>query len=92
MLLETKTIRTEVNGILQLATPLLRQKDMPQLHAPKESVMPNLRSVEECLLKDPVKAETYRAECQSSVVCVMCSRLLCPYLVCLLSLFHVIMS
>ncbi len=30
--------------------------------------------------------------CQGSVVCVMCSRLLCPYLVCFLSLFHVIMS
>ncbi len=27
---------------------------------------------------------------QSSVVCVMCSRLLCPYLVCFLSLFRVI--
>ncbi len=31
-------------------------------------------------------------KCQSSVVCVMCSRLLCPYLVCFLSLFNVIMS
>ncbi len=30
--------------------------------------------------------------CQGSVVCVMCFRLLCPYLVCFLSLFHVIMS
>ncbi len=30
--------------------------------------------------------------CQGSVVCVMCSRLMCPYLVCFLSLFHVIMS
>ncbi len=30
--------------------------------------------------------------CQSSVVCVMCSRLLCPYLVCFLSLFNVIMT
>ncbi len=30
--------------------------------------------------------------CQGSVVCVMCSRLLCPYMVCFLSLFHVIMS
>ncbi len=61
-LLEAKTIHTEVNGILRLATPLLRHKDMPQLHAPKESVMPNLRSIEKRLLKDPVKAETYRAE------------------------------
>ncbi len=30
--------------------------------------------------------------CQGSVLCVMCSRLLCPYMVCFLSLFHVIMS
>ncbi len=30
--------------------------------------------------------------CQGYVVCVMCSCLLCPYLVCFLSLFHVIMS
>ncbi len=30
--------------------------------------------------------------CQSSVVCVMCSRLMFPYLVCFLSLFHVIIS
>ncbi len=30
--------------------------------------------------------------CQGSVVCVMCSRLLCPYLVCFLSLFDVIIS
>ncbi len=29
--------------------------------------------------------------CQSSVVCVMCSRLLCPYLVCFLSLLSVIL-
>ncbi len=30
--------------------------------------------------------------CQGSVVCVICSCLLCPYLVCFLSLFHVIIS
>ncbi len=30
--------------------------------------------------------------CQSSVVCVMCSRLMCPYLVCFLSSSSVIMS
>ncbi len=30
--------------------------------------------------------------CQGSVVCVMCSRLLCPYLVCFLSLSDVIIS
>ncbi len=61
-ILEAKTIRTEVNGILRLAIPLLQQKDMPQLHAPKVSVMHNLRSIEKLLFKDPLKAETYRAE------------------------------
>ncbi len=30
--------------------------------------------------------------CQTSVVCVLCSRLLFPYMVCFLSSFHVIMS
>ncbi len=30
--------------------------------------------------------------CQSSAVCVLCSRLLCPYLVCFLSLLSVIIS
>ncbi len=30
--------------------------------------------------------------CQGSVVCVMCFRLLCPYLVCFLSSSEVIMS
>ncbi len=30
--------------------------------------------------------------CQGSVVCVMCSRLMCPYLVCFLSSLSVIMS
>ncbi|XDV33330.1 hypothetical protein PO909_003765 [Leuciscus waleckii] len=66
-LLETKTIHTEVNGILRLGTPLLRQKSMPRLHAPKESVMPNLRSIEKRLLKDPVKAKTYSAEMEKLI-------------------------
>ncbi len=45
---------------------------------------------------DDVDWDMFRASssdvCQSSVVCIMCSRLMCPYLVCFLSLFHVIMS
>ncbi len=32
------------------------------------------------------------SNCQGSVVCVMCSRLMCPYLVCFLSSLSVIMS
>lgn len=39
-LLETKTIHTEVEGVTRLVTPLLRHKDMPQLYAPVDSVMP----------------------------------------------------
>ncbi len=35
---------------------------------------------------------TCMSYCQSSVMCVFCSRLLCPYLVCFLSLFSVIIS
>ncbi|KAK3544494.1 hypothetical protein QTP86_013150 [Hemibagrus guttatus] len=35
---------------------------MPLLNAPKESVLPTLRSVERRLLKDPIKAEVYKEE------------------------------
>ncbi len=34
----------------------------------------------------------YTNICQSSVVCVLCSRLMFPYLVCFLSLLSVIIS
>lgn len=39
---------------------LLRVKDMPKLQA----VIPNLRSTETRLAKDPIKLEAYRAEIQ----------------------------
>ncbi len=61
-LLDRKTRILEMEGIYRLATPLLRRKDMPLLSAPKESVLPTLRSVERRLLKDPVKAEVYEEE------------------------------
>ncbi|XP_073722599.1 uncharacterized protein [Misgurnus anguillicaudatus] len=61
-LLDLKTLTQEIDGIKRLATPLLRRKDMPLLNAPKESVLPTLRSVERRLLKDPGKAEVYREE------------------------------
>ncbi len=41
ILLETKTARVNVDGVLRYATPLLRKPDMPQLKAPKESVLPH---------------------------------------------------
>ncbi|KAK3542977.1 hypothetical protein QTP70_008513 [Hemibagrus guttatus] len=61
-LLEMKTLTLEIEGINRLATPLLRHKDMPLLNAPKESVLPTLRSVERRLLEDPIKAEVYKEE------------------------------
>ncbi|XP_067260302.1 uncharacterized protein [Chanodichthys erythropterus] len=61
-LLDLKTITQEIEGVHRLATPLLRHKDMPLLNAPRDSVLPTLRSVERRLLKDPEKAETYRTE------------------------------
>ncbi|KAM9825435.1 uncharacterized protein ACBT44_006125 isoform 1-T1 [Syngnathus typhle] len=61
-LLETKTGRTEVSGILRYATPLLRHAAMPLLQAPKESVMALLRSTERRLLKNPEQGQAYQAE------------------------------
>ncbi|KAL0151370.1 hypothetical protein M9458_053364 [Cirrhinus mrigala] len=61
-LLDRETLTLEIEGVRRLATPLLRHKDMPLLKAPRESVLSNLCSVERRLLKDPERAETYRAE------------------------------
>ncbi|XP_056121116.1 uncharacterized protein LOC130099439 [Rhinichthys klamathensis goyatoka] len=66
-LLEMETRTHPVEGINRLATPLLRRKDMPCLNAPKESVLPTLRSVERRLLKDPTKAEVYKEEMRKLV-------------------------
>lgn len=45
-LLESRTTRVEVNGIFRYATPLLRRKNSTLFCAPKEAVMPSLRSME----------------------------------------------
>nr|XP_055074008.1 uncharacterized protein LOC129453697 [Misgurnus anguillicaudatus] len=66
-LLETKTTRVEVNGILRYATPLLRRKDSPFFCAPKEAVVPSLRSMERRLAQNPVKAAVYNAEVEKLV-------------------------
>lgn len=66
-ILETKTIRVEVDGILRYATPLLRRKDMPLFQATKEAVMPCLRSVERRLARDPARAEAYRVEMEKLI-------------------------
>lgn len=61
-LLEQKTVRVEVDGIQQYATPLLRVQNMPHLCAPKAAVMPHLRSLERRLSKSPDQAAIYQAE------------------------------
>ena len=66
-MLEAKTVRIQVNGILHYATPLLRHTNMPTLHAPKESVMPMLRSTERRLLRDPKQADAYKKEMQKLI-------------------------
>ncbi|XP_017564706.1 uncharacterized protein LOC108434232 [Pygocentrus nattereri] len=66
-MLKAKTIRIQVGGILRYATPLLRHANMPLLHAPRESVMPILRSSERRLLKEPTWAEAYKHEMQKLI-------------------------
>ncbi len=60
-LLEAKTRRVQIAGILRYATPLLRMRDVPPIRAPKEAVLPSLRSLERCLARDPLQAEEYCA-------------------------------
>lgn len=66
-LLEARTTRRMVDGVFRYATPLLCHAQMPPLNAPKESVMPMLRSIERRLLKDPSQADAYRAEMQKLI-------------------------
>ncbi|KAL0147386.1 hypothetical protein M9458_057313 [Cirrhinus mrigala] len=54
--LERKTIRVEVDGVRRYATPLLRVKNMPELKAPKEAVLSQLRATEKRLAKNPQQA------------------------------------
>ena len=44
-LLQEQTIRMNVDDIECYATPLLRVKNMPQLHAPPEAVLPQLEAL-----------------------------------------------
>lgn len=66
-ILETKTIRVEVEGILRYATPLLRRRDMPLIQATKEAVMPILRGVEQRLAKDTTQAAAYKVEMEKLI-------------------------
>ena len=61
-LLDAKTTRVEVNGILRYATPLLRKKDFPLFQAPLDAVMSRLRGLEKRLLTDPESSAVYETE------------------------------
>lgn len=61
-LLQDKSVRVEVNGIRRHATPLLRVKGMPCLHAPKEGVLPQLRGIKNRLQRNPDQAAAYQVE------------------------------
>ena len=58
-LLQTATTRVDINSTLRYATPLLWRTPEITLHAPKEAVLPSLRSTERRLARDPKKAESY---------------------------------
>lgn len=66
-LLDLKALTLEIKGVRRLATPLLRHRDMPQLNAQRDSVLPNLHSVEWHLLKDPEKARPNEWRCGDSL-------------------------
>ncbi|XP_026115567.1 uncharacterized protein LOC113094113 [Carassius auratus] len=61
-LLQEKTVRVNVDGVMRYATPLLRIQHMPTLHMPKEAVVPQLRSIERKLMKNPDQACAYKTE------------------------------
>ncbi|KAK7926211.1 hypothetical protein WMY93_008521 [Mugilogobius chulae] len=66
-LLQTQTVRVNVDGIERYATPLLRVKDMPLLKATPESVLPHLRGTEKRLVKAPEQAAAYQREIEKLV-------------------------
>ncbi|XP_073776433.1 uncharacterized protein [Danio rerio] len=61
-LLESKTIRVEVDGVARYATPLLRVKNMPLLQSTPESILPCLRGIEKRLARDSTQAAAYQLE------------------------------
>ncbi len=69
ILLETKTARVNVDGVLRYATPFLRKPDMPQLKAPKESVLPHLRALERRLSKSSELTKVYNQEIERLEQC-----------------------
>lgn len=63
-LLQTSTVRVNVDGVQRYATPLLRRANSTTLQAPMEAVLPSLGSTERRLGKDPQRAAVYCQEIQ----------------------------
>lgn len=63
-LLQTATVRVNVDGVLRYATPLLRRTPITLLNAGMESVLPSLRNIERKLAKNPEQAQVYCSEIQ----------------------------
>ncbi|XP_073718037.1 uncharacterized protein [Misgurnus anguillicaudatus] len=61
-LLQENTVRVNIDGVQRYATPLLRVKNMPNLYAHKEAVLPHLRGTEKRLERDPNLATAYQEE------------------------------
>lgn len=66
-LLQSKTVRIDVDGVMRYATPLLRAPNIPVFHAPKEAVLPRLRATEKRLSKDPKMAALYQEELEKLI-------------------------
>lgn len=45
-LLETRTVRVDVDRVQRYANPLLRVRNMPCLHTPKDAVLPTRRKTQ----------------------------------------------
>lgn len=61
-LLQTSTVRVNVDGVQRYATPLLQRANSTTLQAPMEAVLPSVRSTERRLAKDPQRTEVYCQE------------------------------
>ncbi len=63
-LLQTATVRVNMDCVQRYATPLLRRTPIALLHAGMEAVFPSLRNIERKLAKNPGQAQVYCSEIQ----------------------------
>ncbi|XP_067270804.1 uncharacterized protein [Pseudorasbora parva] len=63
-LLQSATVRVNVDSVQRYATPLLRRTPITLLRTGKEAVLPSLRNIERKLAKNPEQAQTYCSEIQ----------------------------